>query len=65
MARYTNDLHTNDARWEFSVRKLPADDSVLRAHVEQMEPLEDAHQRDGYFDVIMRVRRRQPARRPR
>jgi hypothetical protein len=61
MARYTHDLH--DARWESSVRKLPADDPVLRPHVEQMEPPEGAHQRDGYFDVIMRVRRQQPARR--
>jgi hypothetical protein len=56
MARYTNDLHTNDALWESSARKLPADDPVLRPHVEQMEPPEGAHQCDDYFDVIMRVR---------
>jgi hypothetical protein len=55
MTRYTNDLHTNDARWESRVGKLPADDPAPRPHVEQMEPPEGA-QRDDYFDVIMRVR---------
>ena len=50
MARYTDDLDTSD---EFSART--ADD---RPHAEQEELLEGPHQGDGYFDVIMRVRRR-------
>ena len=53
MARYTDDLDTSDAWWEFSART--ADD---RPHAEQEELLEGPHQGDGYFDVIMRVRRR-------
>ena len=61
MARYTDGSHTNDARWESSARKRAADDSVLWPHLEQEELLESTHQGDGYFDVIMRVRRRRPA----
>jgi hypothetical protein len=30
-------------------------------HVEQAELLEDAHENEAYFDVIMRVRRNRPA----
>ena len=62
MARYTDGSHTNDARWESRARKLmsAAGNSIPWRHAEQEELLGCPHESDGYFDVIMRVRRRRP-----
>ena len=43
--------------WSAPKLTVASDDSALWRHVEQAE-LESQHQSDGYFDVIMRVRRR-------
>ena len=40
-----------------------SDDPVLWQHVEHVQPIECPDQDEGYFDMIMRVRRHRPVRR--